>query len=392
MRPIYFDYAATTPVDGQVAEKMMAYLTRDGEFGNPASRSHLLGWMAEEAVEDARNEVADLIQADSREIVWTSGATEANNLAIKGVAENYAPADCHLVTCATEHKAVLDPFKYLQSRGYSITILAPDASGTVSAAAIAAVITEQTRLVSIMAVNNETGVCNPIGEIGALCAEKGIYFHVDAAQAIGKIALDVQSAQVSLLSMSAHKFYGPKGMGALYVRRRSPLNLVAQIHGGGHERGMRSGTLPTHQIVGMGAAAKILNAGFNDEARRITGLRDRLMHALLQLGDVSINGGAARRVPGHLNVCFHGVDGEALMLAVRNLALSTGSACTSASIEPSFVLKAMGLSDQAAHSSLRLSLGRYSTEADVDGAILSLTGAVNSLRKLASSNKDTNHE
>ncbi|WP_320824986.1 aminotransferase class V-fold PLP-dependent enzyme [Reinekea sp.] len=392
MRPLYFDYAATTPVDDRVAEKMMAYLTRDGEFGNPASRSHLLGWMAEEAVEDARNEVADLIQADSREIVWTSGATEANNLAIKGVAENYDPADCHLISCGTEHKAVLDPLKYLESRGYPVTILAPNASGTVSAAAIAAAITEQTRLVSIMAVNNETGVCNPIDEIGALCAEKGIYFHVDAAQAIGKIPFDVQSAQVTLLSMSAHKFYGPKGMGALYVRRRSPLNLVAQIQGGGHERGMRSGTLPTHQIVGIGAAAKILNGGFDDEAERIAGLRDRLLQALLHLGEVSINGGAAARVPGLLNVCFHGVDGEALMLAVRNLALSTGSACNSASIEPSFVLKAMGLSDQAAHSSLRLSLGRYTTEADVDGAILSLTEAVNSLRKQAYSNKGTNHE
>ncbi|MFT7290370.1 MAG: cysteine desulfurase [Reinekea sp.] len=387
MRPIYFDYASTTPVDGPVAEKMMAYLTRDGEFGNPASRSHLLGWMAEEAVEDARNEVADLIQADSREIVWTSGATEANNLAIKGVAEGYAPAECHLITSATEHKAVLDPFNYLHAKGYPISILKPDANGVISVQAVAAAITEHTRLVSIMAVNNETGVCNPIDEIGALCVERGIFFHVDAAQAIGKIPLDVQSAQISLLSMSAHKFYGPKGIGALYVRRRSALDLVAQIHGGGHERGMRSGTLPTHQIVGIGAAAKILNTGFAEEAERIGRLRDRLLNALVQLGDVTINGGGAPRVPGHLNVCFQGVDGEALMLAVRNLALSTGSACTSASIEPSFVLKAMGLSDQAAHSSLRLSLGRFSTDVDVDSAILSLTEAVNSLRTSASSKK-----
>ncbi|MDX1341921.1 MAG: IscS subfamily cysteine desulfurase [Reinekea sp.] len=380
MRPIYFDYAATTPVDKRVAEKMMNYLTLDGEFGNPASRSHMLGWMAEEAVEDARNEVADLIHADSREIVWTSGATESNNLAIKGVAENFAAEDCHIITSATEHKAVLDPVKHLQSLGYGVTVVAPGADGVVSVDAIAAAMTDKTRLVSLMAVNNETGVINPIVEVGQLCQQRGVYFHVDAAQAVGKIPVDVESWQVTLLSMSAHKFYGPKGVGALYVRRRSPLQLKSQIHGGGHERGMRSGTLPTHQLVGIGEAAKLLNAGFAEEAERIEFLRDRLWQGLSALGDVTINGHPTLRTPGHLNVCFHGVDGEALMMAVRNLAISSGSACTSATVEPSFVLKAMGLSDSQAHSSLRISLGRYSTEEDIDMAISSFRDAVIGLR------------
>lgn len=380
MRPIYLDYAATTPVDDRVAAKMTQYLTFSGEFGNPASRSHMLGWMAEEAVEDARNEVADLIGADSREIVWTSGATESNNLAIKGVAENYKPADCHIISCATEHKAVLDPLKYLEALGYSVTLLVPDAEGRVSAEDVAAAITDKTRLVSLMAVNNETGVMHPLEEIGNLCAEKGVYLHVDAAQAIGKIPVDVDTWQATLLSMSAHKFYGPKGVGALYVRRRSSLNLKAQIHGGGHERGMRSGTLPTHQLVGIGEAARILNEGFSQEAETIAALRDRLWQGLAAIGDVSLNGNVHYRTPGHLNVCFHGVDSESLMMAVRHLAISSGSACTSATVEPSFVLKAMGLSDHDAHSSLRLSLGRYTTEADIDSAIESFSEAVTRLR------------
>lgn len=383
MRPIYFDYAATTPVDERVAQKMMQFLTRDGEYGNPASRSHMLGWMAEEAVEDARNEVADLIHADSREIVWTSGATESNNLAIKGVAENYAAEDCHIITCSTEHKAVLDPLKHLESLGYSVTYLKPNHSGLVTVEAVNEAITDKTRLVSLMAVNNETGVCHPIEQIGALCAKKEIYFHVDAAQAIGKILVNVEKWNATLLSISAHKFYGPKGIGALYVRRRSTLNLRSQIHGGGHERGMRSGTLPTHQLVGIGEAAKLLNQGFEDEQKNIAQLRDALWAGLAEVGDVSINGADAQRTANHLNVCFHSIDGEALMMGVRQLALSTGSACTSASVEPSFVLKAMGLSDQDAHSSLRISLGRYSTQKDVDQAISYFKEAIAVLRTTA---------
>jgi len=380
MRPIYFDYAATTPVDERVAEKMMQFLTLSGEFGNPASRSHMLGWMAEEAVEDARNEVADLINADSREIVWTSGATESNNLAIKGVAENYLPEQCHIITGATEHKAVLDPILYLQTKGYSVTFLKPDDQGVINAQQVLEVMTDKTRLVSLMAVNNETGVCHPIEEIGQVCQQKDIYFHVDAAQAVGKINVDVEKLNVSLLSMSAHKFYGPKGVGALYVKRRSSLNLKSQIHGGGHERGMRSGTLPTHQLVGIGEAAKILNEGFEVEAKRIESLRDQLWQSISTLGAIRINGGDAFRAPGHLNVCFSGLDGEALMMAVRTLAISSGSACTSATVEPSFVLKAMGVSDSDAHSSLRISLGRYTTKADIEHAILSITEAVTGLR------------
>lgn len=380
MRPIYLDYAATTPVDQRVAQKMMKYLTVDGDFGNPASRSHMLGWMAEEAVEEARNDVADMIGADSREIVWTSGATESNNLAIKGVADNYAPEDCHIISCTTEHKAVLDPLKHLQDKGYEVTLLDPDASGRVTPEQVAQAMTPKTRLVSLMAANNETGVCHPVAEVGALCAGKGIFFHVDAAQAIGKIPVNVDDWQVTLLSMSAHKFYGPKGVGALYVRRRSPLQLQAQIHGGGHERGMRSGTLPTHQLVGMGEAARIVTDGLTQEAETISHLRDRLWQGLQAIGDVSLNGDPVHRTPGHLNVCFHHVDSETLMMTVRNLAVSSGSACTSATVEPSFVLKAMGLNDQDAHSSLRLSLGRYTTEADIDTAISSFTEAVKGLR------------
>jgi cysteine desulfurase len=343
----------------------------------------MLGWMAEEGVEDARNEVADLLGADSREIVWTSGATESNNLAIKGVAENYHPTECHIITSATEHKAVLDPILHLESLGYSITIVNPDKHGIVTAEAIEAVMTEKTKLVSVMAVNNETGVVNPIKDIATLCEQKDIYCHVDAAQAVGKIPFNVQDWPVTLLSLSAHKFYGPKGIGALYVRRRSDLTLRAQIHGGGHERGMRSGTLPTHQIVGIGEAARILNEGFEEESERLLVLRETLWAGLKKLGDVSLNGDVSMRAPGHLNVCFHGIDGETLMMAVRNLAISSGSACTSATVEPSFVLKAMGLSDQDAHSSLRISIGRYTSGDDIASAISSFNEAVLSLRKTA---------
>ncbi|MHA7879068.1 MAG: IscS subfamily cysteine desulfurase [Saccharospirillum sp.] len=381
MKPIYFDYAATTPVDERVAEVMVRYLTCEGDYGNPASRSHMLGWLAEEAVENARNELADLIGADSREIVWTSGATESDNLALKGVAESFAPADCHLVVAATEHKAVLDPALHLQQQGYGLTIVQPNAEGEITAEAVAEALQPNTRLVSIMAVNNETGVMNPVEAIGALCAERGIWFHTDAAQAVGKIPVDVARWQCTLLSISAHKFYGPKGMGALYVKRRSNLKLQAQMHGGGHERGMRSGTLATHQIVGMGEAARIASQELTEEAARIKTLRDALWTGIEGLGDLRINGGGAERVPGLLNIAFGGIDGEALMMALRNLAVSTGSACTSATVEPSFVLKAMGLSDQAAHGSLRFSLGRYTTQHEVDQAITSIRDAVGALRK-----------
>ncbi|MFQ3229794.1 MAG: cysteine desulfurase [Reinekea sp.] len=380
MRPIYFDYAATTPVDPRVAQAMSECLTFEGNFANPASRSHALGWLAEEAVEDARNEVADLLGADSREIIWTSGATESNNLAVKGVAENYAPDECHIVTTTIEHKAILDPVKHLQEKGYGATFVSPNAQGLVTVESIAAAITDKTRLVSVMAVNNETGVINPVAEIGELCNQKNIYFHVDAAQAIGKIPVNIDDWQVTLLSISAHKFYGPKGVGALYVRRRSSLDLVAQIHGGGHERGMRSGTLATHQLVGIGTAAAVLNEGFSDESKRIAKLKERLWLGLKELGDVSVNGKGAPITAGHLNVCFKGLDGESLMMGVRNLAISSGSACTSATVEPSFVLKAMGCSDEDAHSSLRISLGRYTTKGDVDMAIESFTQAVTGLR------------
>lgn len=381
MQPIYFDYAATTPVDERVAERLMQFLTRDGQYGNPASRSHLLGWLAEEAVEEARNDLADLLGADNREIVWTSGATESNNLALKGVADNFAPDDCHLIVSATEHKAVLDPARYLEKRGYALTVLSPDEDGVISAEAVAEALRPNTRLVSVMAANNETGVLNPVAEIGALLAERGVWFHVDAAQAVGKIPVDVNAWQATLLSVSGHKFYAPKGVGALYVRRRSSLELQAQIHGGGHERGMRSGTLATHQLVGIGEAAKIAKAELAEEAERIGQLRDRLWNGIRDLGDIRINGGGAARTPGHLNVAFGGVDGEALMMALRNLAVSTGSACTSASVEPSHVLKAMGLADSAAHGSLRFSLGRYTTETEVDQAIESILKAVPTLRK-----------
>ena len=386
MRSIYLDYAATTPVDERVVKEMVKYLDFNGDFGNPASRSHFYGWMAEEAVEEARNQVADLIGADSREIVWTSGATESNNLAIKGVAENYLPADCHIITSATEHKAVLDPVLYLQRKGYDVSVIQPDTNGVISAAAIEAELRPNTRLVSVMAVNNETGVMNPLEGIAQLCEQAKVFLHVDAAQAIGKVSLNVDKLPVTLLSMSGHKFYGPKGVGALYVRRRSELKLQAQIHGGGHERGMRSGTLATHQLVGIGKAAQILMEQAGTEIDKLQYLRDRLWQGISSsLSDVAINGAQAPRSPAHLNVCFRGVDGESLMMGLRALAVSSGSACMSATVAPSYVLKAMGLSDQDAHSSIRFSVGRYTSEADIDSAISAITEAVTSLRTVAKS-------
>jgi cysteine desulfurase len=386
MRSIYLDYAATTPVDERVVKEMVKYLDFNGDFGNPASRSHFYGWMAEEAVEEARNQVADLIGADSREIVWTSGATESNNLAIKGVAENYLPADCHIITSATEHKAVLDPVLYLQRKGYDVSVIQPDTNGVISAAAVEAELRPNTRLVSVMAVNNETGVMNPLEGIAQLCEQAKVFLHVDAAQAIGKVSLNVDKLPVTLLSMSGHKFYGPKGVGALYVRRRSELKLQAQIHGGGHERGMRSGTLATHQLVGIGKAAQILMEQAGTEIDKLQYLRDRLWQGISSsLSDVAINGAQAPRSPAHLNVCFRGVDGESLMMGLRALAVSSGSACMSATVAPSYVLKAMGLSDQDAHSSIRFSVGRYTSEADIDSAISAITEAVTSLRTVAKS-------
>jgi cysteine desulfurase IscS len=379
--PVYLDYAATTPVDPSVAEAMCACLTQNGIFGNPASRSHIYGWKAEEAVEIARGQVADLLNADPREIVWTSGATEANNLAIKGVATANKANGTHLITSLTEHKAVLDTFKYLEGEGFTVTYLKPDAAGRICAKAIEMAITPETSLVSIMAVNNEVGVVNDIAAIGAVCRRKGVYFHVDAAQAVGKVAVDTAELPVDLLSMSAHKFYGPKGVGALFIKRQSHVPIAAQIHGGGHERGMRSGTLPTHQLVGIGLAAKMASDLLVGESARILALRNRFLQHLESLTGWQLNGSLEHRVAGNANISIAGVDGETLLLALRELAVSTGSACTSLSVEPSYVLKALGLTDELAHSSIRFSFGRYTTEEEVDFAAKTVAEVVLKLRK-----------
>ncbi|MBX3706491.1 MAG: IscS subfamily cysteine desulfurase [Pseudomonadales bacterium] len=365
-RVIYLDYAATTPVDPRVAHKMSGCLLVEGNFGNPASRSHVYGWRAEESVEEARSQVARLLNADPREIVWTSGATEADNLAIKGVAEGATRR--HIVTSTIEHKAVLDTCRYLEGKGFAVTWLDPGASGVIEPDQVRAVLRPDTLLVSIMHVNNETGVVNDIAAIGAVCRDAGVLMHSDAAQSAGKLPLDVARMPVDLLSLSAHKMYGPKGMGALYVRRDPPVRLTPQMHGGGHERGMRSGTLATHQIVGMGEASAILHREMETENARITRLRERLLAHLLQVPGARLNGDRARRSPGIVNVGFAGVDGETLLLALDDLAVSTGSACTSTSVEPSHVLRAMGVPRDLAHASLRFSIGRYTTEADVDHA------------------------
>ncbi|ACR11884.1 cysteine desulfurase [Teredinibacter turnerae T7901] len=379
-KPVYLDYAATTPVDDRVAEAMMGCLTMAGNFANPASRSHMYGWKAEEAVEVARGELADLVAADPREIVWTSGATESNNLAIKGVAELERPSDVHFVTSLIEHKAVLDCFKHLESQGYKVTYLQPGRDGRVTADMVASALQPNTRLVSVMFVNNEIGVVNEIDAIARICREQGVLLHVDAAQAAGKIKIDVGELGADLMSFSAHKFYGPKGIGALYVRRKSQLKLAAQIHGGGHERGMRSGTLPTHQIVGMGAAAKIVGESLGEENARILWLRNRFLNGLCGLSGWQVNGSMDHRVAGNANVSFSGVDGEALLMSLRDLAVSTGSACTSFSVEPSYVLKVIGVSDALAHSSIRFSFGRYTTEDDVDFAAQTVCDTVSKLR------------
>jgi len=378
--PVYLDNSATTPVDPRVAEKMMACLTQDGNFGNPASRSHLFGWKAEEAVEEARLQVASLINADAREIVWTSGATEANNLALKGVAHAYRQKGRHIITSMIEHKAVLDPCKQLEKEGFEVTYLQPDKHGVISPEQVAAAIKEDTILISLMHGNNELGVLTDIESIGAITRSKGVFLHVDAAQTTGKVSIDVNAMNVDLMSLTAHKTYGPKGIGALFVRRSPKVKLEAQIHGGGHERGMRSGTLATHQIVGMGEAFRIAAQDMESDCTRIRVLRERLWEGLSTMDGVHLNGDAEQRVAGVINVGFADVDGEVLLMSLSDIAVSSGSACTSASLEPSYVLRAIGLAEDLAHSSLRLSVGRFTTEEEVDFAIQTIKNAVSALR------------
>ncbi len=381
--PIYLDYSATTPVDPRVAEKMMQCLSSEGNFGNPASRSHVFGWKAEEAVEDARRQVADLIKADPREIVWTSGATESDNLAIKGVAHFYSKKGKHIITSKIEHKAVLDPCRQLEREGYEVTYLEPDAAGLISVEQVSEALRDDTILVSLMHVNNEIGVINDIAAIGELTRSRKILFHVDAAQSAGKIPLDMEAMKVDLLSISAHKLYGPKGVGVLYVRRKPRVRLEAQIHGGGHERGMRSGTLATHQIVGMGEACRLASEEMAADTEHLLALRDRFLSRIEDLEEVHVNGSLKQRIVGNLNVSFAFVEGESLIMALKDLALSSGSACTSASLEPSYVLRALGLSDELAHSSLRITFGRFSTAEEVDHAADQIRGAVSKLRELS---------
>ena len=379
--PIYLDYAATTPVDPRVAEKMIPYLTE--LFGNQASRSHAYGWRAEAAVETARAQVAELVGADPKEIIWTSGATESDNLAIKGAARFYRQKGNHLITLATEHKAVLDPMRELEREGFKVSYLNPEANGLVDLAAFQAAITPETIVVSIMLVNNEIGVIQDIAALGTICRERGILFHVDAAQATGKVPIDLKALPVDLMSFSAHKIYGPQGIGALYVRRRPRVHLEPLIHGGGHERGLRSGTLPTHQIVGMGEAYRLAGESMGSENERIRALRDRFLAGIADMEEVYLNGDLEARVPHNLNVSFNFVEGESLMMAVKELAVSSGSACTSASLEPSHVLRALGRSDELAHSSLRITLGRYTTAQDIDFAVALLKDKVAKLRALS---------
>jgi len=381
--PIYFDYSATTPVDKRVAEKMMQYMTTDGHFGNPASRSHKFGWQAEEAVDIARNQIAELINADPREIVFTSGATESDNLAIKGAANFYHKRGKHIITCKTEHKAVLDPCRELERQGFEVTYLDPEDNGLIDLTKLEAAMREDTVLVSIMHVNNEIGVIQDISEIGEMCRARKIIFHVDAAQSAGKILLDMQSMKVDLLSISAHKMYGPKGIGALYVRRKPRIRLEAQMHGGGHERGMRSGTLATHQIVGMGEACRLASEEMSQDLEHVTAMRDRLWNGLNTMEQVFINGDADKRYPGNLNVSFNFVEGESLIMALKDLAVSSGSACTSASLEPSYVLRALGLNDEMAHSSIRFSFGRFTTTEEIDHAINIIQKSIGHLRDMS---------
>jgi cysteine desulfurase len=380
--PIYLDYSATTPVDPRVAAVMIPYLTE--HYGNPASRSHPFGWTAEKAVENAREEVAKLVGADPREIVWTSGATESNNLAIKGAANFYAATKGkHIITVATEHKAVIDAVRELERQGFTATYLEPEPDGLVDINKFKAAIQPDTVLASVMLVNNEIGVIQDIAAIGKVCRENNVIFHVDAAQATGKVVIDLENLPVDLMSFCAHKTYGPKGIGALYVRRKPRIRIEAQMHGGGHERGMRSGTLATHQIVGMGEAFRLARLEMASENERIRALRDKLLHGLQEIEETYVNGDLDHRVPHNLNISFNYVEGESLIMAVKDIAVSSGSACTSASLEPSYVLRALGRSDELAHSSIRFSIGRFTTEADVDYTIELLKNKVGKLRELS---------
>jgi len=380
-RPVYLDYAATTPVDHRVARKMIPYLT--DLYGNPASRSHAFGWAADEAVELAREQVSALINADPREIVWTSGATESNNLALKGAAHFYKGKGKHLVTVATEHKAVLDSMRELEREGFEVTVLPVLPSGLLDLDLFAATLRPDTVLASVMMVNNETGVIQDVAKIGAICRAKGVLLHVDAAQAAGKVAIDLSQLPVDMMSLSAHKIYGPKGIGALYVRRKPRVRIEAQMHGGGHERGMRSGTLPTHQIVGMGEAFWLARECMESDNARILCLRERLWAGFQKLDAVVLNGDETQRAAQYLNVSFNYVEGESLLMGIKGVAVSSGSACTSASLEPSYVLRAMGRSDELAHSSVRFSIGRFTTEEEIDFTIEQVTQVVNKLRAMS---------
>ena len=379
--PIYLDYSATTPVDPRVAQKMIPFLTE--QFGNPASRSHAFGWEAEKAVEEARAHVAALLNADPKEIIWTSGATEGNNLAIKGAANFYKGKGKHIVTMKTEHKAVLDTVRELERQGFEATYLDPRQDGLLDLEKFKAALRPDTVLVSVMMVNNEIGVIQPIAEIGEICRSKGIIFHCDAVQAAGKIPVDLQKLKVDLLTVTAHKVYGPKGIGALYVRRKPRVRIEAQIHGGGHERGLRSGTLPTHQIVGMGEAFRIARLEMGAESERIRALRDRLLAGFKDMEEVYVNGDMERRIPGNLNISFNFVEGESLIMGIKDVAVSSGSACTSASLEPSYVLRALGRSDELAHSSIRFTIGRFTTEEEIDYAVKLLRAKIGKLRELS---------
>ena len=381
--PIYLDYSATTPVDKRVAEKMCSYLTLDGVFGNPASRSHAFGWDAEAAVEEARAHVAALVGANPKEIIFTSGATESDNLAIKGVAHFYRKNGRHIVTCKTEHKAVLDTCRQLEREGYEVTYLDPEPDGLLDLKKLESALRDDTILVSVMHVNNEIGVIQDIAAIGEICRNRKILFHVDAAQSPGKVPINLEELKVDLMSFSAHKVYGPKGIGALYVQRKPRVRLEAQMHGGGHERGMRSGTLATHQIVGMGEAFRIAAEEMEEESRRIAVLRDRLWAGLRDMEEVYVNGDLEQRIPGNINISFNFVEGESLLMALKDIAISSGSACTSASLEPSYVLRALGRNDELAHSSIRFSIGRFTTEQDIDYTIEHVRTAVGKLRELS---------
>ncbi len=380
---IYLDYASTTPVDPRVASKMMEFLTPEGEFGNPASRSHRFGWKADEAVEEARSHVANLVNCDPREVVWTSGATEADNLAIKGVARFYKSKGNHIITSKIEHKAVLDPCRQLEREGFEVTYLDPDDKGLISPEAVEAAIKDSTVLVSIMHINNELGTVNDISKIGDVTRDKGIFFHVDAAQSTGKVNIDLEKMSVDLMSFSAHKTYGPKGVGALYVRRKPRVRLEALIHGGGHERGMRSGTLATHQIVGMGEAFRLANKEMEEDHKKISKFHEKFLDKVKDIDHVYINGDLNNKVPNILNVSFNFVEGESLIMGLKDIAVSSGSACTSASLEPSYVLRALGRKDELAHSSIRFSFGRFTSDDDVNNTLDILGNVVHRLRELS---------